>query len=130
MGMPEYGDFGIEFKCREDELLADYTEKDENIVFTPTGDYTVPVLFGADITTRGVHVDYPKDHWFDEKGEFTDHPQMANNQVCGITSDIYGTFEKINLFPNGWAYMWYEGGYLKTEELLIIGLILMVGPMN
>lgn len=118
MGMPEYSDFYQEFKAHEDELLATYTEKDENVILTPCGDYTIPVFFGADIIVRGGHVDFPKDQWLNTEGKFVEHGTMKHGHETGLKVTYFGRLEKIDLLPNGYPYMWYEGGFLKTPQQL------------
>jgi uroporphyrinogen decarboxylase len=118
-GMPVYSEFYQEFLQREDELLESFTENEKNILLTPAGDFTIPAFFGSDIVFRGCHVEYPPDQWLDSSGKFTDRGIEKEGKQTGLKVTYFGRLEKIDLLPNGYPYMWYEGGYLRKEEDII-----------
>ena len=115
LGMPVYGDFYQEFLNREDELLDEYTEDENNILFTPSGDYTIDSFFGADIIIKNAEVEY-KTRWIDDNGKITDHGVMVDGIQTGKFVDRAGRLFKVEILPNGFPYNWYQGGFLKTEE--------------
>lgn len=120
-GMPIYSDFFQEFKKREDTLLDKYTDNEENVLLTPSGDFTTSVFFGADLMVRGTRIDYPKDQWISPEGNFVPHGEFvkgANDVELGTKITYFGRKEKIELLPNGYPYMWYVDGYLKTPEAI------------
>jgi hypothetical protein len=131
MGWPEYSDFYQEFKSKESSLFDPYTEDDKNILITPSGDYTLNVFFGADIIVRGNHVVTPPALWLDsdgniskqqsvdkgvEQGERETYGSVEKGQKISERITYFGKHEKITILPNGYPYVWYEGGALKTPE--------------
>nr|MDO8111778.1 uroporphyrinogen decarboxylase family protein [Candidatus Sigynarchaeota archaeon] len=114
MGMPSYGDFFQEFRRRED-LLDTYTDDDKNILLTPCGDITVNAFFGADIITHGLHVEYPKTQWIDAKNNLVEHGIIVHGVETGMRINYFGYREKATILPNGFAYNWYVGPYMKSD---------------
>ncbi len=126
MGLVTSGEFWDEFKQREDELLDAYTNDEQNVVFTPIGDFTVPVFFGTDVVVHGCPVHEPPPEWVSVRGPSND-PQVTeierntttNGVVAGFQRSYYGSINKIEVRPNGKAYTWHWGPYLRTPEMLV-----------
>ncbi len=118
-GMPIYSDFYQEFLLRQDDLMDKYTEDEHNILLTPCGDFTINAFFGTDIVFRGCHVEFPKEQWLGSDGRLIDHGIRIGNYEVGRRVTYTGRLERIDLLPNGFPYMWYEGGYLRTEKEIL-----------
>ena len=71
-GMPEYSEFYQELMEREDELLGD----DLDFVLTPSGDFSVDVLFGADIINRIGNIKQPRPIWIDDNDNYINESEV------------------------------------------------------
>jgi len=122
MGIPPYSRCFKEYREKEDDIFAEggWGDKEENILLTPMGDYTMKYYFGADVEMTGIGIQTQfNDRVLNEDGSTSENStQLANLQKGQELKYVnyFGTIRGVRILPSGEKYSWYLDGYLKKKE--------------